>query len=46
MGARELRRPEFEARLARSLGEPPITDWTYDLHLWRHLGTAAEEPGP
>jgi len=46
MGARELRRPEFEARLALSLGEPPITDWTYDLGLWRHLGPAAEEPGP
>ena len=46
MGARELRRPEFEARLARSLGEPPIIDWTYDLRLWRHLGPAAEEPGP
>ena len=46
MGARELRRPEFEARLARSLGEPPITDWTYDLRLWGHLQPAAEEPGP
>jgi leucyl/phenylalanyl-tRNA--protein transferase len=47
MGALELRRPEFEARLARSLSEPPIADWTYDLALWRHLGDApAEEPGP
>ena len=39
-------RPEFEARLALSLGEPPITDWTYDLRLWRHLGPAPEETGP
>ncbi len=51
MGARELRRPEFEARLTRSLGEPPIADWTYDLSLWRHLdehphAPDAEEPGP
>jgi leucyl/phenylalanyl-tRNA--protein transferase len=51
MGARELRRAEFEARLTRSLGEPPIVDWTYDLRLWRHLdehpgGPATEEPGP
>ena len=46
MGARELRRPEFEARLARSLGEPPIVDWTYDLRMWRHLGPAAEDTGP
>jgi leucyl/phenylalanyl-tRNA--protein transferase len=46
MGARELRRPEFETRLARSLGEPPITDWSYDLSLWRHLEwRRPEEPG-
>ncbi len=45
MGARELRRAEFEARLSRSLGEPPITDWTYDLSMWRHLDEpAAERP--
>jgi leucyl/phenylalanyl-tRNA--protein transferase len=49
MGARELRRPEFEARLSPSLREPPIEDWTYDLRMWRHLehrGHATEEPGP
>jgi leucyl/phenylalanyl-tRNA--protein transferase len=37
MGARELPRSDFEARLARGLGAPAITDWTYDLRLWRHL---------
>jgi leucyl/phenylalanyl-tRNA--protein transferase len=47
MGAHELRRPVFEAHLTRSLGEPPITDWFYDLPMWRHLDSrAAEEPGP
>ena len=47
MGARELPRAEFEARLTLSLGEPPITDWFYDLPLWRHLDfRAAEEIGP
>ncbi len=47
LGAREVRRPEFEARLTRSLRQPPIVDWTYDLALWRHLESrAAEEPGP
>ena len=47
MGARELPRAAFEARLTLSLGEPAITDWFYDLPLWRHLDfRAAEEPGP
>jgi leucyl/phenylalanyl-tRNA---protein transferase len=47
MGARELPRAEFEARLRRALAEPPIADWTYDLRLWRHLELrAAEEAGP
>jgi leucyl/phenylalanyl-tRNA---protein transferase len=47
MGARELRRPEFEARLARGLAAAPVRDWSYDLRLWRHLLDApAEEPGP
>jgi leucyl/phenylalanyl-tRNA--protein transferase len=46
MGARELPRPEFEARLTRSLVEPPILDWTYDLRLWRHLDPdRPEDPG-
>ena len=46
MGARELRRADFEACLTRMLGEPPITDWFYDLRMWRHLESrAAEETG-
>jgi len=47
LGARQVERAEFEARMARSLGEPPIRDWTYDLRLWRHLDTGRpEDPGP
>jgi len=47
MGAGELRRADFEARLAPILGAPPIVDWFYDLRLWRHLHPpATEEPGP
>ena len=38
MGAKELRRGEFEARLTPCLREPPILDWAYDLPMWRHLG--------
>ena len=46
MGARELRRAEFESRMARSLGASPIADWTYDLRLWRHLASGRpEDPG-
>ena len=41
MGARELRRSEFEARLSLRLREPPIADWFYDLRLWRHLEPAS-----
>jgi leucyl/phenylalanyl-tRNA---protein transferase len=37
LGARELRRPAFEAQLARSLNAPAIAEWTYDLRMWRHL---------
>lgn len=40
MGARELPRADFEARLTHSLGEPPVVDWLYDLALWRHLAAA------
>ncbi|MDP9044962.1 MAG: leucyl/phenylalanyl-tRNA--protein transferase [Pseudomonadota bacterium] len=47
MGARELRRPEFEARLAHAVTAPPISDWTYDLGLWQRLAdTPAEDAGP
>ena len=35
LGARELGRPEFESRLAGSLAQPPIVDWSYDLTMWR-----------
>jgi leucyl/phenylalanyl-tRNA---protein transferase len=42
LGARELRRPAFEARLARSLNAPAIVEWTYDLRMWRHLDEQAE----
>jgi leucyl/phenylalanyl-tRNA--protein transferase len=46
MGARELRRSEFETRLTLSVGAPPIADWSYDLRMWRHLDPrAAEESG-
>ena len=38
LGGRELPRAEFERRFAPCLMEPPITDWTYDSKLWRHLG--------
>ena len=39
MGAREMRRGEFEHGLATSLGGPPIVDWTYHPKQWRHLGS-------
>ena len=37
LGGRELERTEFESRLRASLNAPPITEWTYDLAMWRHL---------
>jgi leucyl/phenylalanyl-tRNA--protein transferase len=43
MGARELPRAAFEARLARGLAQPPIRDWSYDLALWRYLHPPATE---
>ena len=45
LGAKEIRRAEFEARLIPCLREPPIVDWAYDLHMWRHLGVG-ESPEP
>jgi leucyl/phenylalanyl-tRNA--protein transferase len=38
MGAKELRRGDFEARLIPCLREPPILEWAYDRRMWRHLG--------
>jgi leucyl/phenylalanyl-tRNA---protein transferase len=43
MGARELRRTEFEARLHTQTKAPKIVDWTYDLRLWRHLESGRPE---
>jgi leucyl/phenylalanyl-tRNA--protein transferase len=37
LGAREVPRTQFEAHLARTLGEPGIADWTYDEKHWREL---------
>jgi leucyl/phenylalanyl-tRNA---protein transferase len=37
MGARELRRDEFENRLDMQLGGARILDWSYDLRMWQHL---------
>ena len=47
MGARALPRAAFEARLTATLGESVVTDWTYDLSLWRYLHSpATQDPGP
>ena len=40
LGARELPRSDFEARLKRATALPPIVDWSYDLSMWRHIGLA------
>jgi len=36
-GGREIERSEFESRLRAALNAPRITDWSYDLAMWRHL---------
>ena len=47
MGASEIARSEFEARVASVLGAPAIADWSYDLRLWLHLEpAAAQDTGP
>lgn len=48
LGAAEMRRHEFEARLDACLREPPIRDWSYDSSLWRNLAHSAsqQDPGP
>jgi leucyl/phenylalanyl-tRNA--protein transferase len=50
LGGREIARTEFEGRLALSLGEPRIRDWTYHASMWRRLvqhpaSAAHEDPG-
>ena len=42
-GRTGLRRNDFESRLARNLGAPSISDWSYDLGMWRHLDPARPE---
>ncbi|MFO1267268.1 MAG: leucyl/phenylalanyl-tRNA--protein transferase [Rubrivivax sp.] len=37
LGAREVSRSNFEAHLARTLGEPAVADWTYDESHWGQL---------
>jgi len=44
LGAREITRAAFEQHLARTLGEPPIADWTYDEAHWRTLGLSWQNP--
>ncbi len=44
MGARPIARGEFEAHLARTLGAPAITDWTYDETHWAELAELARSP--
>ena len=37
LGGREIPRSEFEARLTPRLGEPEISDWSYDARHWATL---------
>ena len=37
MGGREIPRTEFEARFTPRLGEPEISDWSYDAKHWATL---------
>jgi leucyl/phenylalanyl-tRNA--protein transferase len=37
MGAREMKRSEFEHGLRERASEISIADWTYHPRLWRHL---------
>jgi leucyl/phenylalanyl-tRNA---protein transferase len=39
-GGREMPRAEFLRRLGTALAMPAVTDWTYDLRMWRQLGIA------
>ena len=44
LGGRELPRAEFERRVHAAVGSPGITEWSYDLELWRHLRIDALSP--
>jgi leucyl/phenylalanyl-tRNA---protein transferase len=49
LGAREIPRRDFERELSLRLKEPRVTDWTYDLAMWRHLtgeDRPLQDPGP
>lgn len=53
MGAREMPRDAFEARLATRLREPPVADWSYHDSVWDRLNalphpgtTAGPDPQP
>lgn len=37
MGGREISRDAFQAHLARTLGDGPVAEWTYDEADWHHL---------
>ncbi len=41
LGAAEMPRATFEARLRAAAARPPIADWSYDLSMWRQLGSSS-----
>jgi len=45
LGAHEIGRCSFEDHLSRTLGEPDISDWTYDSSMWSQLD-ALQSPQP
>jgi leucyl/phenylalanyl-tRNA--protein transferase len=45
LGAHEIPRPDFEHHLTLTLGEPAVTDWTYDASHWLQLGIAPAAAG-
>lgn len=44
LGAHELPRGEFEARIAPALAAPDAGDWSYHSRLWAHLDPQTEAP--
>jgi leucyl/phenylalanyl-tRNA--protein transferase len=44
LGAHEIARSTFEHHLSRTLGEPDIGDWTYDLRMWSQLDALQGTP--